>query len=642
MIRLRTLDLSGNRVIADIAPLANLTALETLRLDKNAITDVAPLVGLTNLKGLRIDENPIYDFGPLLQLEEVELDIEIDEKLNRVVEVPDPNLERAIRDALALPDGAPLTQFQMQQLMQLQVESPALRDLTGLEYAINLEDLSLGTVGMVSDLTPLANLTSLRNLNVARNQISDIRPLAGLIELTFLNVRDNRISDFSPLANLVNLEELRINDNFGGDISPLAHLNLTDFRYDQICDTEPLLPPVRERIETRSFPSVHQAWDNIVGLDHLTSDQRYALHDLHWSPFFGLGWQKTATEPTYGLATSLSGNLARAREIRQRRLDHNPNMVFLVETRIHNHLRPEAFPPDSDFWLRDAQGNIVKNAFNEHLINFLKPEVQDLIIKRIVAVARCGLYDGVMMNGFFLNGAGFLGRHLHAATDEEIITATENILRAVRSQVRDDFLILINTDRTQATRYTEYVNGSFIDAFREYDGGYTHHGLASIESTLLWSEENLRLPHINCVEGWGMTIEPPDGINNRRWMRVFTTMSLTHSDGYVLYNFNGNIFSDPHHRHLWYPFWDANLGQPVGPKAQLYKNIEGLFIREFTNGWTVYNRSGQARIITLPASATRVSDRGDNPAAVTHILPDLDGEIYLTTKSPADVNGDGR
>ena len=124
LIRLRTLGLSGNRVIADIAPLANLTALETLRLDKNVITDIAPLVGLTNLKELRIAENPIYDFGPLLQLEEVELDTAIDEKLNRVVEVPDPNLEQAIRDALFLPDGVPLTQFQMQQLMRLRVESP--------------------------------------------------------------------------------------------------------------------------------------------------------------------------------------------------------------------------------------------------------------------------------------------------------------------------------------------------------------------------------------------------------------------------------------------------------------------------------------------------------------------------------------
>ena len=128
LIRLRTLDLSGNRVIADIAPLANLTALETLRLDKNVITDIAPLVGLTNLKELRIAENPIYDFGPLLQLEEVELDTEIDEKLNRVVEVPDPNLKRAIRDALALPDGVPLTQLQMQRLTRLRVESPDLRE----------------------------------------------------------------------------------------------------------------------------------------------------------------------------------------------------------------------------------------------------------------------------------------------------------------------------------------------------------------------------------------------------------------------------------------------------------------------------------------------------------------------------------
>ena len=557
----------------------------------------------------------------------------------QLLEIPDPNLRQAIRETLQLPDGVPITQQEMLRLRDLDAAKREITDLTGLEYAINLKGLGLYH-NPITDISPLSHLTQLDGFNLWGCRIVDLNPLRNLKNLTGIILGNNQIADFSPLANLVNLEELRINDNFGVDISPLAHLNLTDFRYDQICDTEPLLPPVRERIETRSFPSVHQAWDNIVGLDHLTSDQRYALHDLHWSPFFGLGWQKTATEPTYGLATSLSGNLARAREIRQRRLDHNPNMVFLVETRIHNHLRPEAFPPDSDFWLRDAQGNIVKNAFNEHLINFLKPEVQDLIIKRIVAVARCGLYDGVMMNGFFLNGAGFLGRHLHAATDEEIITATENILRAVRSQVRDDFLILINTDRTQATRYTEYVNGSFIDAFREYDGGYTHHGLASIESTLLWSEENLRLPHINCVEGWGMTIEPPDGINNRRWMRVFTTMSLTHSDGYVLYNFNGNIFSDPHHRHLWYPFWDANLGQPVGPKAQLYKNIEGLFIREFTNGWAVYNRSGNAQTISLIASAIPVSDRGNNAASMTHQLPDLDGEIYLTTKSFADVNGD--
>ena len=36
-----------------------------------------------------------------------------------------------------------------------------------------------------------------------------------------------------------------------------------------------------------------------------------------------------------------------------------------------------------------------------------------------------------------------------------------------------------------------------------------------------------------------------------------------------------------------------------------------------------------------------VSDRGSNAASLTHLLPDLDGEMYLKAKNPADVNGDG-
>ena len=153
------------------------------------------------------------------------------------------------------------------------------------------------------------------------------------------------------------------------------------------------------------------------------------------------------------------------------------------------------------------------------------------------------------------------------------------------------------------------------------------------------SEQNLRAPRINCLEGWGIPTEAPDSPDNRRRMRVFTTMSLTHSDGYVVYNTGGG---EAGHGHFWYPFWDANLGYPIGPKAQQYQNTEGLFIREFTNGWAVYNRSGQAQTISLPESATPVSDRGNNAASQTHLLPDLDGEIYLTSKSFADVNGDGK
>ena len=604
----------------------------------------------------------------------------------QLVNIPDPNLERAIREELKLPNGTSITQQEMLRLTGLETGERGIIDLTGIEHATNLGYLNVGgnqihdihplaslthLTGLslwnnqTQDVTPLANLTNLTYLNLAHNRVETLEPLAGLIHLDTLDLYDcqvkditpianmtalktlvlthNQVNDLTPLANHPNLEKLYIRGNLVADFSPLNGLNLIELEYDEPCDIAPLLPPVRERIESRSFPSVFQAWDDIVGLEHLTSDQRHTLHDLHWSPFFGLGWRKTAAEPTYGVATSLSGDLAQAREIRQQRLDQNPSMVFLVEVRLHNHFTPEAFPPDSDFWLRDAQGQIVRNSVSEHLINFLKPEVQDLLAKRIIAIAQCGLYDGVFIDGFFLNGTGFVGRHLHSATDEEIIQAILNIFRAVRSQTREDFLIIVNANNTKPTRYAEFVNGTFMETGKNHPNGYTDEELQKLEGVLSWSEENLRPPQITSLEGEGMSIEPPDGPDNLRWMRLFTTLSLTHSDGYVLYTTGFRDLGPPypHHDHLWHSFWDANLGRPVGSQAQLYQNIEGLFIREFTNGWVVYNRSGKAQTISLPESATAVGN-GDLRSATTHLLPDLDGEIYLKTPSLADVNRDGK
>jgi hypothetical protein len=167
--------------------------------------------------------------------------------------------------------------------------------------------------------------------------------------------------------------------------------------------------------------------------------------------------------------------------------------------------------------------------------------------------------------------------------------------------------------------------------------------LNEVETSLLWLEQNLREPQINALEGWGIPTKSPDDPTNLRWMRAFTTLSLTHSDGYVLFNLGEG------HEHYWYDFWDADLGQPVGARAQLYdEDIPGLYIRDYTDGWAVYNHSGEMQEITLPELATGVSSE---VKGITHSLPNLDGEMYLravasdqspvTGKKPADVNGDG-
>ena len=646
--------------VKDITPLANLTALESLVIVRNMIADISPLVGLKNLKRLQLADNPIRNFSPLTELEGIELDLDIDlsrlDQLNLVVEVPDPNLRQAIREALSLPDEIPLTQLEMLRLTELVAWQRDITDLTGLQYATNLENLYLSE-NQIQDLTPLANLTNLIRLDLFLNIVESVEPLAGLIQLRTLNLFVNRIQDITPLANLTNLERLYIHENLVTDITPLQGLNLIEFQYDEICDFPPIAPPVRERMENRNFPSIF-AWGgshSTLELDHLTPDQRAALHDLDFGVWFSFNWDQTPAQPFEGIPTSLAGNLSYSRETHRQRLDLNPNMLVLFSVGFHSHYTDEAYPPGSDFWLRDENGEIIRRDTGSPNINFLNPEVQDLLAKRIIAVERCGLYDGVMLDQFANHGV--FGWHLDLASEEEIIQAILNIFRAVREQTRDDFLILINANRTKATRYTEYVNGTFMETGSDNEyllgipGGYTHEGLTEIESTLLWSDENLRSPQINCLEGWGIPAEPPDSPENRRWMRVITTLSLTHSDGYVMYNTGWGsvaVCDDcPYvwgaaHQHIWYDFWDADLGQsrwtqsPTPPK-----HSRDCLLREFTNGWAVYNRSGQRpNNHAVHASATPVSDRGDNAASMTHLLPDLDGEIYLKTRNPADVNGD--
>ena len=694
---LTRLNVGWNEII-DVSPLANLTQLEELRIDDNRIVDISPLANLVNLMDLKLAGNPIRDFSPLfgLNLEDVDMDIHTLQELVAVeVEIPDPNLERAIRKELALADEIPVTQLVMKQLTRLNAGDNQIEDLTGLEHAIDLTAIHLHQNSInnlkplteliqlehlslwgnpISDLSPLANLTQLRylhlglcevsdvsplggltgltNLYLHNNQISNITPLAGLTRLTHLWLSWNQIVDVSSLANLTNLTELILYSNLIVDFTSLEDLSLTRFEYDEICElAEVPGPPVQERIQNRSFPSIFQAWYDILNRPGLSREDRIAHHDLYLGSWFGLHWLETDQ------GFQLVGNLERALQQRDALLALNPSMIFIVSILMRDDW-PHKHSEDWPHWIRDAEGNRVSATdYSAFLMDFTHPDVQDIIVQQAIAVAKCGLYDGIFLDWWREDWIVLKGYR----TYEEEQQARDVIIQRIRAAVGDDFLIWVNPNRSKPLRAMPYINGLFMETVR-YDD-YALDGLIEIENTLLWAEENLGETPINGLEGWGVESEAPDSRTNLRWMRLFTTMGLTHSDGYVLYitgirspnhEHDWSTFEPTHaeahnrgsihnhgHDHYWYDFWDADLGRPVGPKAKLYKGVPGVFIREFTNGWAVYNRSGAAQTITLPASATPVSDRGNNAASQTHTLPDLDGEIYLTTKSFADVNGDG-
>ena len=577
--------------------------------------------------------------------------------------MPDPALRAAIRETLRIPDDVSLTQSDMKRLTELNAVSRQITNLTGLEYATNLTRTWLEG-NPISDVSPLAHLVQLKSLNMASCQISDVRPLVNLARLESLRLHHNQIEDITPLANLTRLtdlwlidnyitdvrplekltllEGLRIQNNVITDYSPLAALSLADFQYDESCESSGL--PIQERLESRRFPSIFKAWNRIRNRPALSYEARVAHHDLSWSPQFGLRLQRTEQ------GFQLAGNVAEARKRWNALIEMNPHKIFLLEIRMRD------ADPDSPFynatytedfpWIRDAAGDMVSDSdvYRAFLIDFTHPDVQDILVQQVLAVKRCGLYDGIFLGGWDENAPVLNGYRTFEAEQQ----ARAAILRRIRAEVGDDFLIVVNAGRDKLMQAAPYINGLFMGTGRDHDGGYTDNGLREIESTLRWAEENLRSPQVNCLEGWGVEAEAPDSRTNLRWMRVFTAMSLTHSDGYVLqimgighrnHTHDWNVFERTHkaehehsrdhthdHDHYWYNFWDADLGEPIGAKGKRYRNREGLFIREFTNGWVIYNRSGQVQNVQLPEITTGVASRVTAPS---HRVPDLDGEIFL-------------
>ena len=695
LTQLTTLGLGDNNIV-DISPLGNLTQLPTLYLKNNIITDISPLTNLVNLERLELQNNRITDITPLENLTNLEhLDTQnnpIFDADSPVVEIPDFNLHAAIRETLKLPHGVPVTRTAMRQLTGMDAGEHGISDLTGLEHAtalnfleLNHNDISdlraltplvnltflrlhnnqindlrplvsltqLTTLALgannIADISPLANLTELTTLLLGYNRIADISslanhtqltrleldnndvadvsPLANLTQLNRLDLRGNYITDIGPLANLVSLEWLELQFNHIADHSPVHNLSLAHFLYDETCDMPPL--PLLPRLQNRTYPSIFAPWGASVNQPLLSWTERLAQHDMHFKnfPFRQIFFNA-------GTHWEVRGPNEEAIRMRDELIALNPNMVFLTRVKMAN-ARPILFPADWPYWVRDAQGNIFEYPNGIRLINFTHPDVQDMIVQQAIAVSKCGLYDGIVFD-WWTDHAPVLVDHRGGYSEEFFGNeaeqrARDNILQRIRAETRPDFLIIANTNDRIIPRTGRFINGGIMEAIVPT----TDESLKRVRNSLHWLEQNLRTPRINSLQGGSNADEPPDSPTNLRLMRAFTTLSLTHSDGYIQFAIGtGND-------HYWYDFWDANLGQPVGAKTTLYdEDIPGLYIREFTNGWAAYNHSGESQVITLPEEVQGVASGLVNTA---HTLPNFDGEMYLQVKplNPADVNGDG-
>ena len=287
LTQLKTLDLNGTGV-SDISVLATLTKLERLYLNGTGVSDVSALANLTKLERLDLSDTGFSDISALANLTKLwELDLrgtgvsdvsalanltklwELDlrgcplshaSRLTHIpalqakgvnvefvelhIHIPDTNLANAIRGGLRLGEGTPITLEKMRVLERLTATSSnrGIADLTGLEYATQLEVLGLNFTGF-SDISVLANLTKLKTLHLGLTNVSDVSVLANLTKLEVLGLGGTNVSDVSVLANLTKLKTLDLVGTGVSDISALAtltQLEVLDLRGTGVSDISAL------------------------------------------------------------------------------------------------------------------------------------------------------------------------------------------------------------------------------------------------------------------------------------------------------------------------------------------------------------------------------------------------------------------
>ena len=174
------------------------------------------------------------------------------------VHIPDTNLRAAIAETLGKSPNVPITVEDMEKLRKLgdpYVPDRGIEDLTGLQFATNLERLILGEWqkggNPVKDLSPIAGLTNLRGLRLSDTPVSDLSPIAGLINLRELQLLSTPVSDLSPLKGLTNLTYLNLNSTAVTDLSPLRGLTSLirlDFQSTSVSDLSPVAGMIDLRV----------------------------------------------------------------------------------------------------------------------------------------------------------------------------------------------------------------------------------------------------------------------------------------------------------------------------------------------------------------------------------------------------------
>lgn len=149
---------------------------------------------------------------------------EKEKSVNSIVYIPDPELRYWFKEYLSVEDDKDITVESLKTLKKLDIHYLEVRDLEGIQYCTNLENLFL-TDCKLNDISKISGLKNLKSLNLSLNNISDLTPLEGLTNLENLNLEKCNVSkSLEALSKLTNLRTLNLSECNIKDMTPICKL----------------------------------------------------------------------------------------------------------------------------------------------------------------------------------------------------------------------------------------------------------------------------------------------------------------------------------------------------------------------------------------------------------------------------------
>jgi Leucine-rich repeat (LRR) protein len=110
-------------------------------------------------------------------------------------------------------------------------------------WIFRIESLNFENYSTLRDVSPLKNLTELKELYLGRTSVIDLSPLSYLSKLRILTLNETRVIDFYTLSLLKMLEILNLSKTQIRDLSPLSklgRLKTVDLSHTRVANIEPL------------------------------------------------------------------------------------------------------------------------------------------------------------------------------------------------------------------------------------------------------------------------------------------------------------------------------------------------------------------------------------------------------------------